>query len=64
MLSSLTGKTLARKNKETKQASIAFKSIIFVKKYFLPLVYSNSKALTKKKKSFLKFPFFEGTPRP
>ena len=64
MLSSLTWKTLVRKNKQTKQASISFKSIIFVKKYILPLLYSNSKTLTKKKKSFLKFSVFEGTPRP
>ena len=53
MLSSLTLETLARKkHKEAKEASISFRSIIFVKKYILSLFQSNSKTLTKKKKSF------------
>ena len=54
----------AKKHKVRKKACISFKSIIFAKKHTLPLLYSNSKTLTKKKKLFLKFSFFEGTPRP
>ena len=54
MLSSLTLETLARKkHKEAKEASISFRSIIFVKKYILSLFQSNSKTLTKKKKVFV-----------
>ena len=40
----------AKKHKETKKACISFGSIIFVKKYNLPLLQSNSKTLNKKKK--------------
>ena len=40
----------AKKHKETKKACISFGSIIFVKKYNLPLLQSNSKTLDKKKK--------------
>ena len=54
----------SEKHKETKKACILFKSIIFVKKHILPLLQSSNKSLTKKKNSFLKFSFFEGTPRP
>ena len=61
MLSSLTSETLARKNiKKQRKACISFKSIIFVKKkHILPLLQSNNKTLTKKKKLFLSFSFFE-----
>ena len=41
----------AKKHKETKKACISFGSIIFVIKYNLPLLQSNSKTLNKKKKN-------------
>ena len=44
----------AKKHKETKQACISFKCIIFAKKYILLLLYSNSKTLTKKKNFIFK----------
>ena len=52
----------AKKHKQIKVCN-SLKGIIFVKKHILPFFSSIAK-LTKKKKSFLKFSFFEGTPRP
>ena len=45
-----------------KKACISFKGIIFIKKHISFLLLSNCKTMIKKK--FLKFSFFEGTPRP
>ena len=54
----------AKKHKETKSLVFRLKALFLFKKHILPFLYSNSKTLIKKKKSFLKYSFFEGTPRP
>ena len=51
----------AKKHKEIKQACISLESIIFV---YVLLYFSPVAKLWPEKKSFLKFSFFKGTPRP
>ena len=61
-LSSLTWEMLAWKN--TWKAYITFRSIIFGKKTYFVFTLVQYQNSDQEKKSFLKFSFFEGTPRP
>ena len=53
-----------KKLKETKRARIRLKALFLLKNIFCLQFSLITKTLIKKKKSFLKFSFFEGTPRP
>ena len=50
--------------KKQKRLVFCLKALFLLKKHILPLLYPNSNTLIKKKKSFSKFLFFEGAPRP
>ena len=55
----------AKKHKETEKGCISLKSIIFAKKkIYFALTLVRQQNSDQEKKSFLKFSFFEGTPRP
>ena len=63
MLSSLTWKTLAQKNIETKRLVFRLKALFLLKTHFTFTLVQQQNS-DQEKKSFLKFSFFEGTPRP
>ena len=54
----------AKKLKETKKVRIRLKALFLLKNIFCLQFSLIAKTLIKKKKKFLKFSFFEGTPRP
>ena len=65
MLSSLTGKTLARKNiKKQKRLVFHLKALFLLKKTYFAFTLVQQQNSDEDKKSFLKFSFFECTPRP
>ena len=64
MLSSFTWETLAKKNiKKQKELAVRLKALFLLKNIFC-LFFSPISKLQPQKMSFLKFLFFEGTPRP
>ena len=64
-LSSLTWEMLARKNiKKHKRLVLRLEALYLVKNIFCLYFSPIPKLWSRKKKSFLKFSFFEGTPKP